>query len=67
MEKIEYKIDFLKGNYICAKCRKEIKIAPRNHHLEDTSNIGYLGDRGRYNFRGAKANLYRHLKACYKK
>jgi len=28
---------------------------------------GYYGDQGRYNFRGARANFNRHMKACEKR
>jgi hypothetical protein len=58
----EYSIDFHAGEYICKKCGKRIKIAPHN-----TQKKGYYGNRGRYNYRGGKGALVRHLRACYRK
>jgi len=63
----KYSIDFSTGEYICAKCGKRIKIAPRNHARTDKGYCDYWGNGQRYNYRGGKGALVNHLKACYKK
>jgi len=64
----EYKMNYQTGMYICDKCGKEIKIAPVNHKKLDRNNgFGYWGNGQKYNYRGGKGALARHLKACYSK
>ena len=48
-------------NWQCKYCKK---LFPYYYVNKGSS---YLGDRGRYNFRAAKANFLKHEKACYKR
>ena len=51
-------------SFLDFKCQICGKVLPRFYVNKGRS---YWGNRGRYNFAGAKANALRHLKACERK
>jgi hypothetical protein len=62
-----YRIDYISGEYICGKCGKRIKVAPKNHAKLDKPHLcGYWGDGQKYNYRGGKGALMNHLRKCFK-
>ena len=52
---------YFSGKFECPICLKHFPFFYLNHRAD------YWGDRGRYNFRGAKANFIRHIVFCCKK
>jgi hypothetical protein len=51
-------------DYICDYCDKEFPRAYTNKGGNGKIQVVYWGNRGRYNFRGAKANFLKHRKSC---
>jgi len=63
---IKWKIKYLYHEYIM-KGQFECKLCGRRFPMfYGNKGTFYWGDRGRYNFRGAKANLLKHIRACMK-
>lgn len=60
-----HKILFGSAEYECGLCAKRFPLYYHNRRLTE-SGRSYLGDRGRYNFAGAKANFHRHVNKCEK-
>lgn len=64
IESIIHKVEIFGNSFICGFCGKRLPYYYRSK--ENNATHGYYGNRGRYNFRGAKANFLRHIKKCEK-
>lgn len=65
----KHKVCFGSAEFECGICGKRFPLYYRNKRKQERGGpfSDYWGDRGRYNFRGAKANFLRHIQACEKK
>jgi len=50
--------------YVCPHCGKRLPRYYVNHAKADRGYGDYWGDRGRYNYSGAAANMRRHVATC---
>lgn len=66
MTTYKHKEFIFSAEFECGCCGKRFPMYYRNKQLPEIYHRDYWGNRGRYNFRGARANFNRHIKACEK-